>query len=125
MASRSSTAARRPRSRSSGTAPGTTAILAYNDLMAIGALRAIRGAGRGARDVSVVGFDDVALAAYVDPPLTTIGQRTETMGRWAVEQSARAIRGPGDAADEPAGATTIRLPVDLEVRSSSGAAPAT
>ena len=58
-------------------APGTTAVLAYNDLMAIGALRAIRRRGRSVPgDVSVVGFDDVALAAYVDPPLTTLSQST-------------------------------------------------
>ena len=68
-------------------APRTTAVVAYNDLMAIGAMRAVRRRGRRVpRDVSVVGFDDVALAAYVDPPLTTIAQSTAEMGRWAVEQ---------------------------------------
>ena len=54
--------------------------------MAIGAMRALRRRGRGAGRRSVVGFDDVALAAYVDPPLTTIAQRTDEMGRWAVER---------------------------------------
>ena len=70
-----------------------TAIVAYNDLMAIGAMRAVRrrGPARPA-DVSVVGFDDVDLAAYVDPPLTTIAQATAEMGRWAVERADRRAR---------------------------------
>ena len=97
-------------------APDTTAIIAYNDLMAIGALRALAGRGRRVPDdVSVVGFDDVALAAYVGPPLTTIAQRTDEMGRWAVAQ----LTGDGNGA----GPTSIRLPVDLQVRESSGPAP--
>ncbi len=97
-------------------APGTTAIVAYNDLMAIGALGALRRRGkRVPADVSVVGFDDVAFAAYVDPPLTTVTQRTEEMGRWAVE---RLI---GDA--DGASSMTVRLPVALRVRDSSGPAP--
>lgn len=96
-------------------APGVTAIVAYNDLMAIGALRALRRCGRRVpADVSVAGFDDVALAAYVDPPLTTIAQRTDEMGRWAV---ARLI---GEGAGGP---SSVRLPVDLQVRESTGPAP--
>ena len=67
-------------------APESTAVLAYNDLMAIGALRAIRRRGRSVPgDVSVVGFDDVALAAYVDPPLTTA--EPEHRPRWATGRS--------------------------------------
>ena len=50
-------------------------MFAYNDLTAIGALRAIRAGRAVPHDVSVIGFDDIALAAYVDPPLTTIAQR--------------------------------------------------
>ena len=98
-------------------APDTTAIVAYNDLMAIGALRALRRRGRRIpADASVVGFDDVAVAAYIDPPLTTIAQRTDEMGRRAVAQ----LTGDG----EGIGPETIRLPVDLQVRESSGPAPA-
>ena len=96
-------------------APGTTAIVAYNDLMAIGAIRALRRRGRRVPvDTSVVGFDDVPLATYVDPALTTISQRTDEMGRWAVE---RLI---GENGVEP---SSVRLPVDLRVRDSTGPAP--
>ncbi|HSL75881.1 MAG TPA: LacI family DNA-binding transcriptional regulator [Candidatus Limnocylindrales bacterium] len=97
-------------------APETTAFVAYNDLMAIGALRALRRRGRRVpADASVVGFDDVALAAYVDPPLTTISQRTEEMGRWAVERL---------IGEDGVGPSSVQLPVDLQVRGSSGPAPA-
>jgi DNA-binding LacI/PurR family transcriptional regulator len=101
-------------------APATTAIVAYNDLMAIGALRALRRRGRRVpADASVVGFDDVAVAAYVDPALTTIAQRTDEMGRWAV---ARLTGEHEDESDGP-GSGPIRLPVDLQVRDSTGPAP--
>ncbi len=116
-------------------APGTTAVLAYNDLMAIGALRAIRRRGRSVPgDVSVVGFDDVALAAYVDPPLTTLSQSTAEMGYWAVERLTERIRARGASADDGAvadggrvavadPAPFVMLPVRLEVRGSTGPAP--
>lgn len=100
-------------------APDVSAIVAYNDLMAIGALRTLRQRGRRVPlDVSVVGFDDVAFAAYVDPPLTTIAQGTIEMGRWAVAQLARRLRS-GEADD---GAASVRLPVRLVVRGSTGRA---
>ena len=96
-------------------APETTAFIAYNDLMAIGALRALRRRGRRVpAEASVAGFDDVALAAYVAPPLTTIAQRTEEMGRWAV---ARLV------GEDPLGPSSVRLPVDLQARESTGPAP--
>ena len=84
-------------------APGITAVLAYNDLMAIGALRAIRRRGRSVPgDVSVVGFDDVALAAYVDPPLTTLSQSTAEMGYWAVARLTERLRSAGRVGDDGA-----------------------
>ena len=102
-------------------APDTTAIVAYNDLMAIGALRALRQRGRRVpADTSVVGFDDVPVAAYVDPPLTTIAQRTEEMGRWAVERLV-GIDGAGGAG---VGGASVKLAVDLRIRESTGPAPA-
>jgi alanine racemase len=54
---------------------GATAIVAASDLMALGAVRAARDSGRSVPgEVSVVGYDDTALMAYTDPPLTTVRQ---------------------------------------------------
>jgi DNA-binding LacI/PurR family transcriptional regulator len=62
--------------------PDLDAIFAASDLMALGAVRALRQAGRAVpADVGVVGFDDSALAVQVDPPLTTVHQPVEAMGR--------------------------------------------
>jgi LacI family transcriptional regulator len=62
-----------------------TAVFACNDLMAIGALRAIRAGGLNVpADVSIVGFDDIPLASEVGPPLTTVAQPVEEMARIAV-----------------------------------------
>ena len=113
-------------------APGMTAVLAYNDLMAIGALRAARRRGRRVPDeISVVGFDDVALAAYVDPPLTTLSQSTAEMGYWAVARLAERLRArDASAPDDPderdgaqAPAPALMLPVRLEIRGSTGPPP--
>ena len=60
------------------------AIFAQNDRMAVGAIRALRDAGKLIpQDVSVIGVDDMPLASYFDPPLTTIQQDTTLMGRLA------------------------------------------
>jgi LacI family transcriptional regulator, galactose operon repressor len=101
-------------------AADVTAVFAYNDLMAIGAMRACRATHRRVPDdVSVVGFDDVDLAAYVDPPLTTLAQSTAEMGRWAFERLARQLAEPGESGPRE----MIRLPVRLEVRQSTQVAP--
>jgi DNA-binding LacI/PurR family transcriptional regulator len=61
-----------------------TALLAFNDSSAIGAIRAINEAGlRVPEDISVVGFDDIQSAAYSNPPLTTIRQPLLKMGEIA------------------------------------------
>jgi DNA-binding LacI/PurR family transcriptional regulator len=61
-----------------------TALFAYNDSLAIGAIRAIHEAGlRVPQDISVVGFDDILSAAYCNPPLTTVRQPLEKMGEIA------------------------------------------
>lgn len=61
-----------------------TAIFAFNDVTAIGAILALREAGmRVPRDVSVLGFDDVLIASTNDPPLTTIHQPLRAMGQAA------------------------------------------
>ena len=63
-----------------------TAIFACNDLMAIGAMAAVRDAGLNVpEDVSIVGFDDIHIAGYLNPPLTTIAQPMAELGRVAAE----------------------------------------
>ncbi len=104
---------------------GVTGIVAYNDLMAIGALRSVRASGgRVPADVSVVGFDGVALSAYVEPPLTTVSQSTVDLGRLAVRQLIQHVRGTSPSA---VGATKVErvpdkilVPVVLTVRGSTG-----
>jgi DNA-binding LacI/PurR family transcriptional regulator len=61
-----------------------TAVFARNDFTAIGAMCAIRDAGLSVpEDVAIVGFDNVPLAAYTSPPLTTVDQPTKEQGRTA------------------------------------------
>jgi LacI family transcriptional regulator len=63
-----------------------TALFAYNDISAIGCIRAFQEAGlRVPEDISVVGFDDVSLASFSIPPLTTVRQPLVKMGRMAAE----------------------------------------
>jgi len=71
-----------------------TAVFAANDLMAIGLMHGFRDAGiEVPREVSVVGFDDIPVAAHVWPPLTTVHQDFPTLGRRAVEILLAQIRG--------------------------------
>lgn len=70
------------------------AIFVANDQMALGALRALADAGRRVpEDVSVVGFDDIADAAEFRPPLTTVRQDFDALGRRAVAALVAAIEG--------------------------------
>lgn len=93
-----------------------TAIVCYNDLTAIGALQAVRAAGlRVPEDVSVVGFDDIELATWTDPGLTTIRQPTDEMARWAVGRLAATLR--GITIDD---ASQVILEPSLIVRGSTG-----
>ena len=97
-----------------------TAIVCHNDVTAIGAMRAIRAAGkRVPADISVVGCDDIAAAAWVVPALTTVAQQKAEMGAMAVQRLAAALDDP-DAGGE---AETIRIPMVLRVRESTGPAP--
>jgi LacI family transcriptional regulator len=76
-----------------------TALFAFNDVSAIGAIRALREAGRRVpQDVSVVGFDDVQSAAFQHPALTTVRQPLRTMGTLAGESIVRQIAAAGDHA---------------------------
>lgn len=67
--------------------PGLTAICAVNDATAIGAVRALKEAGRGVpEDVAVTGFDDIYWAELNDPPLTTVHIFLEEMGHFAARR---------------------------------------
>ena len=74
--------------------PRLDAVFVASDLMADGALRALRAAGRRVPDdVAVVGFDDVGPAQYTDPPLTTVHQPAFEIGRALARQLLRSIAG--------------------------------
>ena len=74
-----------------------TAIFAANDEMALGVMRAMFEAGREVPgDVSIVGFDDVPFARYLTPPLTTVRQDFEEIGRRSVDMLLDAIDGVDD-----------------------------
>ncbi len=101
--------------------PEITGLVCYNDVTAIEVIRALRAAGRRVPEqVSVVGFDDIDAAAWVEPPLTTVVQQKAEMGRWAVRRLVESITGagPGVGAVE-----RVVLPVSLCVRGSTGPAP--
>jgi DNA-binding LacI/PurR family transcriptional regulator len=73
-----------------------TALFAFNDMSAMGAIRALREAGLHVpADVSVVGFDDIQSAAYQNPGLTTVRQPLREMGRIAAETLLQRIRRSG------------------------------
>jgi DNA-binding LacI/PurR family transcriptional regulator len=72
-----------------------TAIVVGNDQMALGAIHALREHGlRVPEDVSVVGFDDIPEAAYFSPPLTTVRQEFDVLGRLGIECLIEHIKKP-------------------------------
>ena len=95
-----------------------SALFAYNDLSAIGAIWAFQEAGkRVPQDISVVGFDDVPLAMFSNPTLTTIRQPLEEMGRIAARTLIQRIENKADLRPE------IVIEPELVVRASSGPVP--
>jgi DNA-binding LacI/PurR family transcriptional regulator len=77
-----------------------TAVFSSNDQMALGVLHAANAAGlRVPADLSVVGFDDAPEAEHYLPPLTTVRQRFDEIGRLALARLLGGGRGPGDGAD--------------------------
>lgn len=94
--------------------PGT-AVLAYNDLIAIGLVRELTARGaRVPRDVSVVGLGDTFAAELVTPALTTVAAPLGAMGATAVRHLLAVVRGARPHAHEP-----VTLPVRLVVRAST------
>jgi DNA-binding LacI/PurR family transcriptional regulator len=97
-----------------------TALFAFNDVSAIGAIRAVKEAGlRVPQDVSVVGFDDVQSAAFQNPSLTTVRQPLKTMGILAAEAILRQIASPS----EHQAARQVVVDPELVVRESTGPPP--
>jgi DNA-binding LacI/PurR family transcriptional regulator len=71
-----------------------TAVFCYNDMSALGAMRSIRLRGlRVPEDISIVGFDDLFLASYMQPPLTTVRQPMRRMGQLAMESLCKLMSG--------------------------------
>ena len=96
--------------------PDITAILCFNDQLAIGAAQAGERSGRAIPvDLSIVGFDDIPRAATWDPPLTTIRQPLVDKGRAAAQLLLQQI------AD--GGRRRIQLPIELVVRGSTAVPP--
>lgn len=96
---------------------GCTAIVSGSDMMALGAVRAVRGRGLDVpSDISVVGYDDSPLIAFTDPPLTTVRQSVEAMGAAAVRALLDEINGT------PAPHAEYVFRPELVVRGSTGAA---
>ena len=80
---------------------GVTGIVCASDPLALGAVRAVRRAGLSVPgDVSVVGYDDSALMSCTDPPLTTVRQPIESMGRAAIDLLAGLVAGASLSSDE-------------------------
>ena len=93
---------------------GFTALFAHSDLTAVGAIRQLRLAGlRVPEDVSIVGFDDLPVAAFVDPPLTTVHQPMEEVGALAAALVLDQLADSQAAAEE-----RHLLPASLVVRQS-------
>lgn len=96
-----------------------TAIMAFNDLAAIGAIRALREHGLATpEDVSVVGFDDFEYAAYNTPSLTTIRQPLHKMGNMAARLLLERIRGENKFEKE------VAIVPELVIRESTAPPPA-
>ena len=91
-----------------------TAVIGGNDLLVIGGMVEAQAQGRQVpRDLSCVGIDDLELAAHMTPALTTVRLPTAELGRQCAEQVLTRLAG------DP-GTRTIRLPVELVVRHSTG-----
>ena len=98
-------------------ASGATAVLAYNDLVAMGLLSAVQASGcRVPADLSIVGFDDIPFAAYTSPPLTTAAVPAAELGSRAWSAMRAMLEGA-----EPAEPVILRP--RIVVRGSTGPAP--
>ncbi|KAE8764825.1 LacI family DNA-binding transcriptional regulator [Georgenia thermotolerans] len=98
----------------------TTAVIGFNDLVAIGFIRYVTSRGvRVPEDVSVVGYDNIFAADLVTPPLTTVATPRRALGAAAVRNLLAQIKGA-----HPRGGPPVVVPVKLVERQSTGPAPA-
>jgi LacI family transcriptional regulator len=94
--------------------PHITAIFAYNDLLATGAIQACKHLGRRVpEDCAIVGFDDIHMASLVDPPLTTVRINKYQLGQTAMERMVAMLETPQESF------SSIELDVELIVREST------
>lgn len=92
--------------------PETTAFFAFNDLVALGVMEALRSMGRRPGiDVSVLGFDDIFAARYTNPPLTTVRQSGYEKGALAVRRLLEVLEGDRSP-------RSVMLPTTLVIRES-------
>jgi len=100
-----------------------TAIVCYNDVLAVGVLKGLRQAGlRVPEDISVTGFDNITFSDYTTPPLTTIDQPKRSLGREAAELLLDLLK---PESDKPGGRQNVKiLKGALLVRGSTATPPA-
>lgn len=106
------------------------AVFAANDMMAVGCLAALAEAGlRVPDDIAVGGFDDIPIARYVVPSLTTIRVPIAALGAAAMDALFRALAQAGDKSVGPRPSkpepVSVLMPVELVVRNSCGTGPPT
>lgn len=90
-----------------------SAVFCYNDMTAVGALKAIKQAGMNIPgDISLIGYDDIDIARYLDPPMTTVAQRKYDMGCHAMQMLLSLVAESTDVQD-------ISLEPELVVRAST------
>lgn len=95
-----------------------TAIFAANDPIAIGAMRALRDHGlRIPEDISILGFNDISMAAFTTPPLTTLHAPSRDMGRFGACIASQSVKMNASTA------LKIKLPCRLEKRGTCAAPP--
>ncbi len=101
--------------------PDVDAVFVANDLSALGVLRVLREHGRRVpEDVAVIGFDDMLpIAEQTDPPLTTVRQDIEEMGRLMARLLIRGLEGRAGAEDTAPEASGVVLPTTLVRRASA------
>ena len=94
--------------------PNLDAVFVASDMMAHGALQALKAAGRSVPgDVAVIGFDGFEIGRYSEPPLTTVRQPAMEMGRTMARQMLRLVN------DEPDVPEAVVLPTELVIRASA------